>query len=106
MKPSYLLSRVQDHNQTVLHIFSQAGVQCITSFSIFLCVDSLLMHTLMFQVDGVGYCNHIHSIQLPQNVNGWEEQENGEMDVTYDGSSNTTSVILIRRSVFADGGYN
>ena len=39
-------------------------------------------------------------------VNGWEEQENDEMDVTHDGSSNTTSVILIRRNVIADGGYN
>ena len=51
------------------------------------------MHTLMFQVDGVGYCNHIHGIQLSQMVNGWEEQENGEMDGTYYGSSNTTSAI-------------
>ena len=39
-------------------------------------------------------------------VNSWEEQENSEMDVTYDGSSNTTSAMLIRRNVFADGGYN
>ena len=42
------------------------------------------MHTLIFQVNGVGYCNHIHSIQLSQIVNGWEEQENDEMDVTHD----------------------
>ena len=39
-------------------------------------------------------------------VNGWEEQENSETDFTYDGSSNTTSLILIRRNVFADEGYN
>ena len=64
------------------------------------------MHTLMFQVDGVDDCNHIHSIQLPQMVNGWEEQENNEMDVTHNGSSNTTNVILIRRNIIADGGYN
>ena len=64
-----------------------------TMMSDFLCVASLLMHTLMFQVDGVGYCNHIHIIQLSQMVNGWEEQENGEMDGTYYGSSNTTSAI-------------
>ena len=72
--------------------------------SAFLCVAGLLMHTLMFQVDGVGDCNHIHSIQLSQMVNGWEEQENDEMDVTHDGSSNTTSVTYIRRNVIADGG--
>ena len=64
------------------------------------------MHTLMFQVDRAGYCNHIHSIQPSQMVNGWEGKENEEMDVTYDGSSNTTSVILIRCNVIADGGYN
>ena len=64
------------------------------------------MHILMFQVNVLGCYNCIHSIQLSQMVNGWEEQENGEMDVTYDGSSNTTSVILIRRNVIADGGYN
>ena len=64
------------------------------------------MHTLMFQGDGVGYCNHIHSIQLSQMVNSWEEKQNGEMDITYDGNSNTISVILIRRNVIADGDYN
>ena len=48
----------------------------------------------------------MHSAQLSQMVSGWEEQENGEMDVTYDGSSNTTSVVLIRCNVIADGGYN
>ena len=64
------------------------------------------MHTLMFQVNGVDHCNHIHSIQLSQMVNSWEEKKNGEMDVTYDGSNNTISVILIRRNVIADGGYN
>ena len=64
------------------------------------------MYTLMFQVTGVGYCNNIHSIQLSQMVNDWEEQENDEMDVTHDGSSNTTGVILIRCNVIADGGYN
>ena len=74
--------------------------------SAFLCVASLLMHTLMFQVDGVGYCNHIHSIQLSQMVNSWDKQENGEMDVSYDGSNNNISAILIRRNVIADGGYN
>ena len=72
--------------------------------SAFWFVASLLMHTLMFQVDGVRDCNHIHSIQLSQIVNGWEEQENDEMDVTHDGSSNTTSVTLIRRNAIADGG--
>ena len=71
--------------------------------SAFLSVASLLMHTLMFQVDG---CNHIHSIQLSQMVSGWKEQENDEMDVTHDSSSNTTSRILIRRNVVAYGGYN
>ena len=39
-------------------------------------------------------------------VNSWEEQEKGEMDVTYDGSNNTSTVILIRHNVIADGGYN
>ena len=39
-------------------------------------------------------------------VNSWEEQDNGEMDVTYDGSSNTISVILIRHNVIADGDHN
>ena len=39
-------------------------------------------------------------------VNSWEEQENGEMDVTYDGSNNTINVILIRHNIIADGGYN
>ena len=70
----------------MLHTFSQAGVHCHSPA--FLCVTSLLMHTLMFQVVGVSYCNYIHSVQLSQMVNSWEEQENGEMDVTYDGSSN------------------
>ena len=74
--------------------------------SAFWIVASLLMHTLMFQVDGVVDCNHIHSIQLSQMVNGLEEQENDKMDAAHDGSSNTTSVTLIRRNVIADGGYN
>ena len=39
-------------------------------------------------------------------VNRWEEQENGEMDITYDRSNNTSSVIWIRPNVIADGGYN
>ena len=39
-------------------------------------------------------------------VNSWEEQDNGEMDVTYDGSNNTINVILIIRNAIADGGYN
>ena len=64
------------------------------------------MYTLMFQVDGLGCCNYIHSAQFSQMVNSWEEQENGEIDVTYDGSNNTISVILIRRNVITDGGYN
>ena len=45
-------------------------------------------------------------VQLSQMVNSWEEQENGEMDVTYFGSNNTINVILIRRNSIADGGYN
>ena len=45
-------------------------------------------------------------VQLSQNVNSWEEQENGEMDVTYDSSNNNINVILIRRNIIADGGYN
>ena len=73
---------------------------------LFFHVASLLMHTLMFQVNEVGYCHYIQSVQLSQMVNGWEEQENGEMDVTYDSSGNTTSVILIRRNVITDRGYN
>ena len=60
----------------------------------------------MFQVNVLGCYNYIHSIQLSQMVNGWEEQANVEMDVTYGDSSNTTSVILIRQDVIADGGYN
>ena len=64
------------------------------------------MHIFMMQVNRVGYCNYVHIIQLSQMVNSWEEHENGEMDITHDGSSNTTSVILIRRNVIADGGYN
>ena len=62
------------------------------------------MHTLMFQVDRLGYCNNIHSVQFSQMVNSWEEQENDEMNVTHDGGSNTTSLTLIRRNVIADGG--
>ena len=45
-------------------------------------------------------------VQLYQIVNSWEEQENGEMDVTYYGSNNTINVVLIRCNVIADGGYN
>ena len=64
------------------------------------------MHNLMIQVDGVGCCNHIYRIQLSRMVNSWDKQENGEIDVTCDGSNNTISVILIRRKVIADGGYH
>ena len=61
----------------------------------YVCIASLLMNTLMLQANWVGYWNHIPSSQLFQMVNGWEEQENDEMDFTYDGSSNTTSLVLI-----------
>ena len=39
-------------------------------------------------------------------VNSWDNQENNEMDITYDSSSNTSSEILIKRNVIADWGYN
>ena len=39
-------------------------------------------------------------------VNGWEEWENDEMDFTYDGSSNTTSLVSIGHDEIADGGTN
>ena len=78
----------------------------INHFPAFFNVASQLMHTLMLQVNEVSYCNYILSIQLSQIMNGREEQENGEMDVTYGGNSNITSVILIRRNVTPDRGYN
>ena len=39
-------------------------------------------------------------------VNDWKEQENDEIDVKYDGSSNTTNVMSFRRDEIADGGNN
>ena len=39
-------------------------------------------------------------------VNGWEEQEDDKVDFTYDGSSNTISLVSIGRVEIADGGNN
>ena len=35
-------------------------------------------------------------------INGWEEQENDEMGINHDGSSNTTSLVAIGRDEIAD----
>ena len=39
-------------------------------------------------------------------VNYWEEQENNEIDDTYEDNSNTTSMILITHNVIPGGWYN